>query len=265
MKPFTFKQRVVWLLINFIDWIVNSSKLVRPLNFISNLLSGVLLSEKLSFLNFLPLFQSLSVAFIADGNRRWIKTKLPKETFISMDPELIQEKKVKYGMDKISEFVKFAYFYKFSEVSFYCFAIKNFGRPKAEVDGIMNFIKKYGILEGTVPFKFKFYGRLDLLEPEVRDIFLKLEDNSKCVKGLIFNVFVAYSSSDDEKSMSRFSGKVDLLVRTGGERRLSDFLVRNVGNGTRVEFIKPFWPEFSIIHLWLVLFKYVLEEKYLKD
>jgi ditrans,polycis-polyprenyl diphosphate synthase len=265
MKIFTFKQRLVSFVIGILDWIINSPYFVKPLNILSKLLKTIVMSNRFLQLNRFSIFQSLSVAFIADGNRLWLKNRISNGLFKPTDVEKNEENKVKIGTDKIVEVVKFAYYNKLSEVSFYCFAIKNFKRSKVEVDGIMNYVKKEGVFDNTVPFKFKLHGRLDLLQPDVREALLKIEDQTKDVNGLIFNLFFAYSSSDDENNEKRFSKKVNLLVRTSGEKRLSDFMVRQVANGTSVEFIKPLWPEFSIAHLWLVLFKYVLEEKYMKN
>lgn len=267
MKPLTIKQKIVCVFISLIEMIINSPRLIKPLICLSNLLETVLLCNGSFYSGKNSIFKGLSVAFIADGNRRWMKRKIieEKKNGVFKTSEDSEERKVGAGSDKIAEIVKFAYFHNLKEVSFYCFAIKNFNRAKAEVDGIMNYIKKYGIVEKTVPFKFKVYGKLELLDPKVKEVFMKLEEGTKDSQGPLFNLFFGYSSSDDENNKNRFSNHVDLLVRTGGDRRLSDFLVRHVAKGTSVEFVKTLWPELSLVHLWLLLSKLILENKFLKD
>lgn len=191
----------------------------------------------------------------------------------------VANKKVKSGANKIEEIAKFAYFYGLEEVSFFCFSVKNFNRERSEVEEIMDYIKKHKLFEYNFPIKIKIYGRADLMEEEVRKSLERYEKETENIKGVQVNLFFGYSSSDeearrkehlgstaDENSISNrfFDSKVDLLIRTSGERRLSDFMVKQVANGTAVDFIKPMWPEFSPIHLFLVLLKFRLEEILLK-
>lgn len=269
------KERLILLIIRAIDFIVNNDRLTPVLNYISEkALKIILFGFNLKQMED-SLFKGMSVAFIADGNRRWHR-KEPNR----------QCKKVRAGVRKIEEISKFAYFYNLKEVSFYCFSIKNFRREKSEVDEIMDYIKKYKIFEYDIPLKIRIYGRMELLEEGVRDALNRYEKDTESRKGLTVNLFFSYSSSDEEArrnasvgsiddghqdgSMNSrikdkfFDGDVDLLIRTSGERRLSDFMVKQVASGAGVDFVRPTWPEFSLIHLFLVLLKYKLEERMIK-
>lgn len=277
------KEKIILLFIKIIDFIVNNDRLIQILNYISEkalkiILFGFNLKQSED-----SIFKGMRVAFIADGNRRWYKKELlNNKRELGDDKNKMKEhssiqqtdnhfKKVKKGVKKIEEIVKFAYFYNLKEVSFYCFSIKNFKREKNEIDEIMNYIKKYKIFEYDIPIKIKIYGRMELLEEGVRKAFEQYEKETENRKGLTVNLFFSYSSTDEQSRINEqinndkfFDGKVDLLIRTSGEKRLSDFMVKQVASGTAVDFVRPMWPEFSLIHLFLVLLKYKLEEAILK-
>lgn len=295
MKPFTFKQRIVCILIKMIDWAINSRKLIPFLAFL------ILMNRKLFFargdLNKSSIFKDLSVAFIADGNRRWfrkiqVKKKhledrrylgfldwLPANlaNYIKSHASFLKTKsckksdfmggkaKVDSGFKKIQEIIRFAYFNQLKEVSFFCFSIKNFNRPKNEISEIMDYIKESKLFTNNFPINIRIYGKLDLLSQEVRDKLKKITESYSAENALIVNLFIGYSSSSEDTNSERFDGDVDLLIRTSGEKRLSDFFVHQVARGTSVDFVNPYWPEFSIAHLRLCLYKFILERKYLSD
>lgn len=188
--------------------------------------------------------------------------------------ELIQNTKkfvenTKYKMqrsfDRIIDCVDFAYKHQFKEISFFCFSTKNFQRTKEEVNDIMGFIKNHKHLNAQIPAKINIFGDLERLDKNIRDIFEKWMSRTANADGLIVNIFFAYSSSDENKHNMQFTSKVDLIVRTGDTKRLSDFMVKQAANGTAIDFVKPLWPEYSTLHLRLTLYKFLLEEKYLKN
>lgn len=286
MKPFTYKQQAVCLIIRIIENIVNSRSLVSILNAISTRLQSRLLFGGNVTKGESSMFRNLSVAFIPDGNRRWYKRRResaesgpgqPMRTPYGHEDSSTRNrtaapnictpdsKKVKFGADKISEVIKFAYFNNFRDVSFFCFSLKNFKRPRSEVDEIMNHIKKYNLLDYSIPIKVQVYGRLDTLDDQVRETLERYVEETQNIDGMVVNIFISYSSSEDEANPGKFDKDVDLLIRTSGEKRLSDFMVNQVARGTAVDFVSPYWPEFSLVHLWLTCFKYILEERYLRD
>lgn len=285
MKPFTYKQRAVCFVIGIIESIINSRSLVGILNAISSRLQKRMFAGGRVVEGEGSMFRNLSVAFIPDGNRRWHRMRNAEhprkasrqcmcdassgESFTRNRLAIATTSggtgRVRAGADKISEVIKFAYFNNFREVSFFCFSLKNFKRPKNEVDEIMDHIKKYKMFNYSIPIKVQVYGKLEMLNAQVRETLERYVEKTQCNNGMIVNIFVGYGSSEDGTRSRKFSKDVDLLIRTSGERRLSDFMVNQVARGTAVEFVNPYWPEFSLVHLWLICLKYVLEEKYLRD
>ncbi|KAI4292788.1 ditrans,polycis-polyprenyl diphosphate synthase [Pancytospora philotis] len=295
------RQRAALALIAVIERIVNSSLLVGLLNRLSKLLYAFS-EDKGALIPYAgSRFKGLRVAFIADGNRRHFKkisgatgasgaggkpvemqgfkgcesgsAGIPSNTpiaSISSAPQLgqvasaIKANKMQHGLNKILELIVFAHLHGLSEVSFYCFSVKNFQRKKAEVEDIMGFVRGQRELDFSVPVRIRVHGRMDLVEPAVRDVFQHWMDRTAGNDGLVVNIFFSYSSSAEALSTTQFASPVDLLVRTSGVRRLSDFMVAQVASGTAVDFVEPLWPDYSLVHCWLTLFKYTLEEKYLR-
>jgi undecaprenyl pyrophosphate synthase len=181
------------------------------------------------------------------------------------DSRMGKTERTKFGFKKVNEIVKFAYLNRMKEVSFYGFSLKNLNREKSDVDAIMDFIKNGLRAEFEIPFKFKLYGKVDLLDKKVREVLEDLVEKTKMNTELVVNLFFAYSSSDTVCDRMDFNSKVDLVIRTSGVKRLSDFMVRQVASGTAVDFVTPFWPEYSLVHVWLTLAKYKLEQKYLLE
>ncbi|KAG5860389.1 undecaprenyl pyrophosphate synthase [Encephalitozoon hellem] len=202
----------------------------------------------------LGIFKDMNIAFICDGNRRYMKKLGQKDKF-----------KKDEGLHKIYEFINFGYFYGFKEISFFCFALNNLKRSPDEVNGIMEIVKRKTKepKEISIMPRFRVYGRLDLLEKDVRDRLVDLERESKSNTDITVNIFFAYSSEDEINNGIQFDSHVDILIRTGDTRRLSNFMIRQVARGTSVFFAKPMWPELTTAHLFLILLKHKLEDKYL--
>lgn len=202
------------------------------------------------------LFKGLNVAFICDGNRRYLKR-------YSVDQDFVKNQ----GILKIKEIIEFGYKNKINELSFFCFAIKNFSRPKKEIDELMNLVKQNAdnVYESSIKPKFKIYGRLDLLENDVREKLVKLEKKTEENSDIIVNIFFAYSSEDEILRGGGFEGKVDLLIRSSGEKRISDFMLKEVASGTHIFFANSLWPELTMLGVYLILFKHIIEIKYLNN
>lgn len=205
-------------------------------------------------------FDGLNVTFICDGNRRWAKKN-------KMDNLGNKQSKVEGGLNKINQVIAFLYANKCKSVSFYVFAIRNLQRAKEEIDAIKNEIKTQGIRKYAL--KVRIYGDITRFEDEeVEKNILKWESNSNCIKDDKFtiNLFLLYNSKecDEDKHNERlfFDDDVDILIRTSGERRLSDFLARHVAKGTAVKFINPLWPYLTVSHIFCLLQQYKLERRW---
>ncbi|KAJ8931090.1 hypothetical protein NQ314_016040 [Rhamnusium bicolor] len=219
------------------------------------------------------------IAFIMDGNRRFAtKTKMQKSEGHSK------------GFEKLAECLQWCKEIGIKEVTVYAFSIENFKRSKDEVDTLMQLAKekfqklfeeKEKIMREGVCIRV--IGNLSLLSEDLRKLIaeamLLTKDNNKA----ILNVAFAYTSRDeisnsiktvvegiDENKIqisdineelisqclyTNLSPNPELLIRTSGEVRLSDFLLWQSSN-TNICFTNVLWPEFCIWHFLGCIFKY---------
>ncbi|OQS55498.1 RER2 [Ecytonucleospora hepatopenaei] len=200
------------------------------------------------------MFKNINMVFICDGNRRWAKKHGYTDT----------TKKVEIGINKIHEIILFLYLQGCKSASFYVFAIRNFRRASDELSAIKKYLKSESIKKYNL--KVKIYGEIERFEDkQVVENISKWENNSNSINDetFVINLFLAYNSTECDKDKSNlrayFDDPVDILVRTSGERRLSDFMVRQVASGTQVKFISPLWPELTISHVFFILLQQKFE------
>ncbi|XP_057332249.1 dehydrodolichyl diphosphate synthase complex subunit DHDDS [Microplitis mediator] len=220
------------------------------------------------------------VAFIMDGNRRYASKK-NYNSFIQGHTE---------GFDKLAETLQWCLDLGVKEVTVYAFSIENFKRSKEEVDELMTLAEnkfqklldeREKLMEHGV--RICVIGNLTLIPENVRKLMdeavLITKDNSKA----LLNVAFAYTSRDeivetikvmaekvsssqvlpddiDEKLFSehmytRQSSDPDLIIRTSGEVRFSDFLLWQFSY-SYIYFSKSFWPEFNIWDFLTAIFYY---------
>jgi undecaprenyl diphosphate synthase len=205
------------------------------------------------------------VAIILDGNGRWAKKRLLPRTFGHRKGALNIRTIARYA-NKIG--VKY--------LSVFCFSTENWSRPNDEVSYLMNhpvrFIKRYrdDLLNSNV--KITFSGRRDRLPSPLLNALLDLEENSKGHTGMVLNLCIDYGSFDElsrgikEMVKEIQAGKmsiedinqqtilshldtrnfppVDLLIRTSGEIRISNFLMLQIAYA-ELYFTDTLWPDFS--------------------
>jgi undecaprenyl diphosphate synthase len=205
------------------------------------------------------------VAIILDGNGRWAKKRLLPRTFGHRKGALNIRTIARYA-NKIG--VKY--------LSVFCFSTENWSRPNDEVSYLMNhpvrFIKRYrdDLLNSNV--KITFSGRRDRLPSPLLNALLDLEENSKEHTGMVLNLCIDYGSFDElsrgikEMVKEIQAGKmsvedinqqtilshldtrnfppVDLLIRTSGEIRISNFLMLQIAYA-ELYFTDTLWPDFS--------------------
>lgn len=219
------------------------------------------------------------LAFIMDGNRRYAtKTHIGK-----------RDGHVK-GFDKLAETLQWCLELGIREVTVYAFSIENFKRPLEEVETLMELAReKYKRLleEKDQLMKdgvcIRVIGNLNLVPDDIRksiaEAMLMTKENNK----VFLNVAFAYTSRDeiinaitevidgyncgdleiddiDPELLSyclytNQGSDPDVLIRTSGETRLSDFLLWQTAY-SKIFFADVFWPEFSIWHLLAIVFKY---------
>ena len=259
MKPYSLKQRAICTIISAIEWAINA----KWLSGLFRLVSRLLIRVRVPFGG-----SGLHVAFIADGNRRF-KRKHKDEKPVNSTPARFSEIAETYscepGMQKIAELTRYALSSGWSAVSFFCFSIKNFQRDEKEVRGLMDNIRRFQKIDFDFPVKIKIHGNRKMLDDDIQQILGEWEERTSSNTKLVINLFIAYSSTDAEFRRERLKSKVDLVVRTGGVRRLSDFMVYEVASGASFECVQLLWPELTTVHVWLIVIKYLLEERYLND
>ncbi len=196
---------------------------------------------------------TLHVAIIMDGNGRWAAARgLPR---------IAGHRK---GADAVRRTVEAAPGCGIRTLTLYAFSSDNWRRPPDEVDAIMRLFRAY--LEQEVErcvangVRLSVIGRRDRLPPRVVAAAESAEEATKQCGVLHLRLAVDYSSRDEMLLAAQVCSKsgdwsresfgaavgpdVDLLIRTSGEQRLSDFLLWECAYAEML-FLDRKWPEFS--------------------
>ncbi|PAT02392.1 hypothetical protein CI105_00025 [Candidatus Izimaplasma bacterium ZiA1] len=205
------------------------------------------------------------IAIILDGNGRWAKKRnMPRN--LGHKRGTLNLKNITIACNVLG----------IKALSVYAFSTENWKRPKEEVDYLMELPKQF-----TEDYKgqFKendirvmFSGRRDRMSKVNYDLMLEIEEKTKDREGLILNVCFDYGShfeiteavkqiakdvkdnnvdiSDINEDMiasnlyTKELPPLDLMIRTSGEQRISNFLLWQLAY-SELYFTKKFWPEFS--------------------
>jgi ditrans,polycis-polyprenyl diphosphate synthase len=219
-----------------------------------------------------------SVAIIMDGNRRFAKNKGDEA-----------KNGHEMGMKKVIDITEWAIALKIEELCLYAFSIDNFNRTKEEIDDLFNLIKSkfYGYSEKGELFeqrgiKIKFIGNFTFLNEEMREIINEIEKRTQDNSNLIVNIFFSYNSTEEMNQLRKkiinenepnkmnienyeefinnklyMSREPDLLIRTSGETRLSNFLLYQL-RYSQIFFEPVLWPDFTLWNFLNVIIKYNL-------
>lgn len=205
------------------------------------------------------------IGIILDGNRRFAK-RLMKEPW----------KGHEFGAGKVEKLFDWCKELDIREMTLYCFSMQNFHRPKKEFDYLMKLFKKFferaktnkKIHENKI--KIKFIGRVHLFPKEVYKKMKELEEATKNYSGYKINFAMAYGGREEiidavkmlgkdikngklkinkinERMFSKFlymDSEPELIIRTGGENRTSNFLAWQ-GVYSEWIFLDKTWPEFE--------------------
>lgn len=216
------------------------------------------------------------IGIIMDGNRRWAKKRfLPSNYGHSKGAETF--KSISLYCNKIG--IKY--------LTVYAFSTENWKRSKDEVSYLMILFKKYlnnAIEEFSLEnIKVKFTGNLSEFPKEIRDLILKVENGSSKNTGLVLNIAINYGSRQEithaaktllddlsegkisidqvsENSLSErlySSGQpdVDLIIRTAGEQRMSNFMLWQSAYA-EFYFTSTLWPDFNEKELNKAIYEY---------
>jgi undecaprenyl diphosphate synthase len=204
------------------------------------------------------------IAIIMDGNGRWARTKGRLRIFGHEN-----------GAESVREITRECARIGVKRLTLYAFSEENWKRPSTEVHLLMKLLKRYLIDErpeiNENNIRFTAVGRIEKLPAEVRAELAETKRLSAANTGMVLSLALSYgarqeladavrriaeeakagrldpSSVDEAAVAARLydpsSGDVDLLIRTGGDVRISNFLLWQISYAEIVVTPK-FWPEF---------------------
>ncbi len=205
------------------------------------------------------------IAFIMDGNRRWA-TKRGLNKMLGHKQGGVALKNIIKNLLEMPE-IKVA--------SFFGFSTENWNREQKEIDYIFDIA--YNLVEENAEnfkndnIKFISMGDLSRFPQKVQDILTRAMEETKNNTGLVVNLALNYGGRDDIVHAAKLlseSGKdftienfkqflyspvdIDLLIRTSGEYRISNFMLFQLAY-SELYFTKKYWPDFDKKQLLLAL------------
>lgn len=202
------------------------------------------------------------IAFIMDGNGRWATARALPRKFGHRE-----------GVKSLRKIVKHAFSRGVEFVTVYAFSTENRFRPQDEIDGLMDLIRKNfatsfnEFVESGI--KVKVLGDKSYFPEDIVEIIDELENKSANNDKGVFNIALNYGARDEivkatikavnsgepitEELISKNlytanQPDPDIIVRTGGEKRLSNFLLYQSAY-SELFFCDTLWPDFSTAEL----------------
>ncbi len=205
------------------------------------------------------------VAVIMDGNGRW-----------AAERHLPRVEGHRAGIDAVRDVVETSARLGFDVLTLYAFSVENWKRPAAEVSVLMELLKRYlrvelrTLLSNNI--RLRVLGHYEELPPDVRRELEVAQARTDGNHGMVFNIALNYggraeivdaarraidaglpSSELDERQFSQWlytAGQPDpdLLIRTSGEMRVSNFLLWQIAY-SEIWVTETLWPDFRARHL----------------
>jgi len=205
---------------------------------------------------------NLHVAIIMDGNGRWAQGRGLPRSAGHME-----------GAKTVNMVVEAAAREGLRALTLYAFSADNWGRPKMEVTALMRLLRRYLMTETSrcieQSIRLNIIGRRDRLSPELVRAIEQSEQLTAACTGMHLRVAVDYSAQhslleaarrvcreadvnatefqallDEVDHSAAPAGAVDLLIRTGAEKRLSDFMLWQCAYA-ELFFADCMWPDFG--------------------
>ena len=205
------------------------------------------------------------VAIILDGNGRWAKKRLMPRNYGHAQ-----------GSKNVEKMCEVAWNLGIKYLTVYAFSTENWKRPKSEVDTLMKLLRDYlkDCIKRTTKNNMcvRVLGDISALSQDIQDAIVELEKVSAKNTGLNFSIALNYGSRDEMVRAMRHmaqdvaDGKLavadidearfttyldtadipdpDLLIRTSGEERLSNFLLWQLAY-SEFYFTDVLWPDFD--------------------
>jgi undecaprenyl diphosphate synthase len=205
------------------------------------------------------------VAVIMDGNGRWAAQR-----------HLPRVEGHRAGIESVRNIVESSARVGIPVLTLYAFSVENWKRPVTEVSTLMSLLKRYLRLELNTllrnNIRFKVIGRFEELSPDVQTELKAAEDRTASNTGMRFNIALNYggraeiveaarrmlTSGVDPEALDEatFAGFLytagqpdpDLLIRTSGEMRVSNFLLWQIAYA-EIWVTDTLWPDFRTSHL----------------
>lgn len=205
------------------------------------------------------------IAIIMDGNRRWAKER-----------NMIASFGHKEGAKTLEKIVRYANKIGIEHITVYAFSTENWRRTEEEVSALMrlfqSYLDDYAKRADSENIKVKVIGNTEQLSQRMQDSIKKCMDRTKDNTGITFNIALNYGGRDElihaikeiaqdlkdnkldienitedlvsEKLYTRGQPDPDLLIRTSGELRLSNFLPWQLVYSEFL-FVDKNWPDFT--------------------
>jgi undecaprenyl diphosphate synthase len=217
------------------------------------------------------------VAVIMDGNGRWAAQR-----------HLPRVEGHRAGIESVREVVEGSARLGIKVLTLYAFSVENWKRPATEVSTLMTLLKRYlrselnTLLRNDI--RFRVVGRVEDLAPDIQRELKDAEARTAESRGMLFNIALNYggraeiveavkrviadrvpADALDEKTLSSYlytAGQPDpdLLIRTSGEMRVSNFLLWQIAYA-EIWVTDTLWPDFRKQHLLEAVLAYQKRER----
>ena len=197
------------------------------------------------------------IAFIMDGNGRWGIKRKKNRNFGHLN-----------GVKVVKKIVKVSIKLKIPVITFYVFSTENWKRPKIEINYLFNLINLYfkkeidSVIKNGI--KINLIGNINKLPIKIKQSLKKTINMTKNNNKIIVNLAINYGSRSEiinsikkiktikkinEKNFSKLLytknlPEPDILIRTGGQKRISNFLLWQIAY-TEIYFLNKLWPDFN--------------------
>ena len=199
------------------------------------------------------------IAIIMDGNGRWGKKRGKSRNFGHLN-----------GIKVIEKIVKASIKLKIPTLTFYTFSTENWKRPKKEIIFLFRLIDNYftkeinNLIKNNI--KINIIGKISGLPKNVKEKLNESMKRTQKCKKILVNLAINYGSKDEIlnsikkliKTKQKISKKnlnrnlytknlvdPDILIRTGGKKRLSNFLLWQLAY-SELYFEKKLWPDYTV-------------------
>ncbi|EEB07083.1 cis-prenyltransferase [Schizosaccharomyces japonicus yFS275] len=225
------------------------------------------------------------IGFVMDGNRRWARQH-----------RMETAEGHSLGFETLKDLLRVCLRLGVKEVSAFGFSLENFKRSKYEVDMIMEIAKSslaqicsHGDLVDQYNIRIRVVGDLDRLPDDLHEQFVKIMKRTEKNTGATLNLCFPYTSryeitqslqrlvkkaedgrltpdEIDEKVFEKCllitdSHPLDILVRTSGVKRLSDFMLWQCHENTDIQFVRNYWPDFKVWRFLPMILRYQIDQK----